>query len=77
MFIIAVSGGLVQLRDLSLDEPFSKKSQLTRKDKSQYFKTLPCWFYTNHPDGCPRTGATCTFAHGEQDLKPKFKSEVT
>ena len=67
-----MSGGNVQLRDLSLDEPYSKKSQLSKKDRSQYFKTLPCWFYLNHPDGCPRTQITCTFAHGESDLKTNF-----
>ncbi|VDI70727.1 tRNASer (uridine44-2'-O)-methyltransferase [Mytilus galloprovincialis] len=67
--IFHVSGGNVQLRDLSLDEPYSKKSQLSKKDKSQYFKTLQCWFYANHPDGCPRTEVTCTFAHGEKDIK--------
>ncbi|CAC5399348.1 TRM44 [Mytilus coruscus] len=64
-----LSGGHVQLRDMSLDEPFSKKSQLSKKDKSQYFKTLQCWFYANHPDGCPRTQVTCTFAHGDNDIK--------
>ncbi|KAJ8312402.1 hypothetical protein KUTeg_009775, partial [Tegillarca granosa] len=67
----AISGGNVQLRDLTLKDPYSGRSKLKNKDRSEYFKTIRCWFYDNHPDGCPRTSDTCTFAHGEDDLKTK------
>ncbi|XP_062589805.1 probable tRNA (uracil-O(2)-)-methyltransferase [Saccostrea cucullata] len=67
--VFNVSGGSVQLRDLTLDEPYSKHSKLSKKDKSQHFKTVQCWFYNNHPDGCPLTAEKCHFAHGKQDMK--------
>nr|XP_022343515.1 probable tRNA (uracil-O(2)-)-methyltransferase [Crassostrea virginica] len=67
--VFNVSGGAVQLRDLTLDEPYSKHSKLAKRDKSRHFKTLQCWFHHHHPDGCPRTAATCHFAHGEMDTR--------
>jgi hypothetical protein len=35
-----------------LKKLINKKNKLykKKKDRSQYFKTLPCWFYLNHPD---------------------------
>ena len=62
----------MQLRDLTLADPYSKHSKLRKKDNRDHFKTLPCWFHENHPDSCPRSAENCTFAHGEQDLKPKL-----
>ncbi|XP_033727431.1 LOW QUALITY PROTEIN: probable tRNA (uracil-O(2)-)-methyltransferase [Pecten maximus] len=63
--VFNVSGGKVQLRDLTLSQPFSKASQLGQTKK---IKTLLCWFHLHHPDGCPRSRDTCLFAHGEEDL---------
>ncbi|KAK3101613.1 hypothetical protein FSP39_004858, partial [Pinctada imbricata] len=65
------NGGKVQLRDLTLSEPYSKYSKLRKKDNSEYFKTMPCWFDRNHPDGCPRLAVDCTFAHKEEELKAR------
>lgn len=75
--VFNVSGGAVQLRDLTLDEPYSKHSKLAKRDKSQYFKTMQCWFYSNHPDGCPRTAQKCHFAHGEQDVRKEQSDACT
>eukprot|EP01147_Barroeca_monosierra_P008865 gene8865-1219_t len=30
-------------------------------------KTKLCWFFQNHPDGCPRSATMCPFLHGEND----------
>ncbi|XP_069106213.1 probable tRNA (uracil-O(2)-)-methyltransferase isoform X2 [Argopecten irradians] len=68
--VFNVSGGKVQLRDLTQTQPFSKASQLLQTKK---IKTLLCWFHTHHPDGCARTQEACLFAHGEDDLKPNGK----
>lgn len=76
-WLLTVSGGAVQLRDLTLDEPYSKHSKLAKRDKSQYFKTMQCWFYSNHPDGCPRTAQKCHFAHGEQDVRKEQSDACT
>lgn len=76
-WLLTVSGGAVQLRDLTLDEPYSKHSKLAKRDKSQYFKTMQCWFYGNHPDGCPRTAQNCHFAHGEQDVRKEQSDACT
>ncbi|XP_060074918.1 probable tRNA (uracil-O(2)-)-methyltransferase [Ylistrum balloti] len=65
--VFNVSGGKVQLRDLTLSQPFSKASQLSRTKK---IKTMLCWFHAHHPDGCPRTRDMCLFAHGSDDMIP-------
>ncbi|XP_021377602.1 probable tRNA (uracil-O(2)-)-methyltransferase [Mizuhopecten yessoensis] len=72
--VFNVSGGKVQLRDLTLSQPFSKASQLGQTKK---IKTLLCWFHSHHPDGCPRTKASCLFAHGEEDLLPNEKKTLS
>ncbi|KAL8614000.1 hypothetical protein ACOMHN_023235 [Nucella lapillus] len=72
--IFQVSGGRVQLRDFSVDNPwspFTKKGKKARRSDPSTHKISLCWFHTNHPDGCPRSAATCTFAHGETELRPR------
>ncbi|XP_070541406.1 probable tRNA (uracil-O(2)-)-methyltransferase [Ptychodera flava] len=41
----------------------------------QLQKTKLCWFYMNHPDGCPRLSECCSFAHGITELRqrPNFQ----
>eukprot|EP00055_Hartaetosiga_balthica_P010015 m.41288 g.41288 ORF g.41288 m.41288 type:complete len:688 (-) comp6992_c0_seq1:2610-4673(-) len=36
-------------------------------------KERPCWFFLNHPDGCPKTLSNCPFLHGEDDCVDNFK----
>ena len=67
-----MSGGHVQLRDFTLDDPFEgrrKRGNVT--DKSDFLKTTPCYFHEHHPDGCPKSSPNCSYAHGISELKPK------
>ncbi|KAL3858141.1 hypothetical protein ACJMK2_012751 [Sinanodonta woodiana] len=74
--IFQVSCGEVQLRDFTQNEPYSKRAAARMKDRAQFYKTVPCWFYSHHPDGCPRTSEKCSFAHGNDELRDRpFKSE--
>lgn len=58
-----IANGRVKLRNWSL--PHCRKKKLNRNKKSA-LKTRTCWFYTNHPDGCPRPDEDCTFLHALQ-----------
>ncbi|XP_077995861.1 putative tRNA (uracil-O(2)-)-methyltransferase [Glandiceps talaboti] len=84
--VFQVIGGVVQLRDWSRKEPIRKhktkagkgktnnpmKSHSTvAKDPVRLHKTKLCWFYSNHPDSCPRSAETCQFAHGENELRER------
>ncbi|XP_076434847.1 putative tRNA (uracil-O(2)-)-methyltransferase [Babylonia areolata] len=71
--IFQVSGGRVQLRDFSVDDPWSpfSKARKARRSDPATRKVSLCWFHSNHPDGCPRTAANCSFAHGEGELRPR------
>ncbi|KAK3609488.1 hypothetical protein CHS0354_022248 [Potamilus streckersoni] len=74
--IFQVSCGEVQLRDFTKNEPYSKRAAARMKDRTQFYKTVPCWFYSYHPDGCPRKSEKCSFAHGHDELRDKpLKSE--
>lgn len=67
-----MSGGFVQLRDFTLTDPFEgRKKKTSDKDLSDYVKTTLCWFYDNHPDGCPRDSVSCQYAHGVSELRPR------
>lgn len=39
----------------------STKAQEKRKSKQ-------CFFFENHPDGCPLDAKYCRFAHGKEEL---------
>ena len=56
-YIFVVSKGTVRLR--IPDDDMGKPK----------FKTKICWFYENHPQGCPSKMEDCCWAHGKQDLK--------
>ena len=40
-------------------------------------KTRLCWFYQEHPDGCPRKAEDCPFAHGEDELEQQERPTRT
>jgi tRNASer (uridine44-2'-O)-methyltransferase len=66
--VFEVTKGIIQLRDWR-DEPVRSRKQQRRGPYSRKgFKTRLCWFYMNHPDGCPRTSADCSYAHGISEL---------
>ncbi|XP_067896051.1 probable tRNA (uracil-O(2)-)-methyltransferase isoform X2 [Heterodontus francisci] len=62
--------GNVQIRDWAKEKQTRKRSSdAKRKLSSEACKTRLCWFFVNHPDGCPRTAEKCTFAHGIEELR--------
>ena len=70
--LFPVSGKRVRLRDFTAKNPWSerRKYKSSKKDRKLFFKTSPCWFFTHHPDGCPRSAIQCSYAHGENELNP-------
>lgn len=70
--IFQVSGGIVQLRDFTRNDPFEGRRRRTEdSDRSEYLKTTLCWYYEHHPDGCPKDSLHCSYAHGLTELRPK------
>ena len=62
--LFLVRGGVIQLRNWR-EERLGKNSDL--------FKTKLCWFYANHPQGCPLGVKECRYAHGDSDTRPRPK----
>ncbi|XP_049867458.1 probable tRNA (uracil-O(2)-)-methyltransferase isoform X2 [Pectinophora gossypiella] len=62
--IFKVQGGIVQLRFPKTVEEVNKNMK-SNKNKSCSIKVQqkPCWFYNNHPQGCPLTDKNCSFLH--------------
>ncbi|KAI1712674.1 adoMet-dependent methyltransferase domain-containing protein [Ditylenchus destructor] len=36
---------------------------LAKPQAKSHFQLSPCWFFANHPQGCPVEAATCPFSH--------------
>lgn len=75
--IFQVTGGCVQLRNFTSQDPWegsnARKLKSKRGNKQQDMrKTTLCWFDAHHPDGCPRSKEDCSFAHGMQELRDKL-----
>uniref|UniRef100_H2YET4 tRNA (uracil-O(2)-)-methyltransferase n=1 Tax=Ciona savignyi TaxID=51511 RepID=H2YET4_CIOSA len=64
--IFEVKGGNVELRDWSCKQIKKKKKNKNLSNAGSAIKTKQCWFFNNHPDGCPRTDVNCTFLHGNK-----------
>lgn len=68
--IFKVQSGKVQLRypktiqQINIDSNKRKPTQSTIKIKQK-----PCWFYQNHPQGCPLNDGDCSFIHVKVDVK--------
>ncbi|XP_026329625.1 probable tRNA (uracil-O(2)-)-methyltransferase isoform X2 [Hyposmocoma kahamanoa] len=58
--IFKVQSGTVQLRYPKTVEEVYKGQNKTNNVKIQQ---KPCWFYNNHPQGCPLTDLQCSFLH--------------
>ncbi|KOB70568.1 Uncharacterized protein OBRU01_15069 [Operophtera brumata] len=57
--IFKVQSGKVQLRyPQTVDEVYRKS-----KSGNLKIKQKPCWFYINHPQGCPLLDSKCSFLH--------------
>lgn len=59
--IFFVRNGVVRLRRPEDKKNVAKKRNRSAKDFK--IKVKPCWFYENHPDGCPVSDKECTFKH--------------
>uniref|UniRef100_A0A182RJN8 tRNA (uracil-O(2)-)-methyltransferase n=1 Tax=Anopheles funestus TaxID=62324 RepID=A0A182RJN8_ANOFN len=67
--IFRVEKGTVQLRIPTkvsdvIDEAVVRKMKKVKNFKPVNFKQRVCWFFTNHPDGCPLVENECKFNHG-------------
>ncbi|CAM9474146.1 unnamed protein product [Lampetra planeri] len=58
----------VQLRDWRREQVVRRPKNNRKKSAVDCYKTRVCWFYSHHPDGCPRETSCCPFAHGPEDL---------
>ncbi|XP_005109715.1 probable tRNA (uracil-O(2)-)-methyltransferase [Aplysia californica] len=72
--IFQVTGGVVRLRDFTMLDPWEGRKPKKTKSQERKVKTTLCWFFQHHPDGCPREGEKCLFAHGEGELKERCHS---
>ncbi|GCC36554.1 hypothetical protein chiPu_0015049 [Chiloscyllium punctatum] len=80
--VFEVAHGNVQIRDWSKEKQDKQKEKHTknlspdekRKLLSEACKTRLCWFFVNHPDGCPRIAEKCPFAHGIKELRSRANS---
>ncbi|CAG9114705.1 unnamed protein product [Plutella xylostella] len=62
--IFKVQGGKVQLRHpKSVDEINNEMKSKKSKVQKIQLQQKPCWFFSNHPQGCPLSDKTCSFLH--------------
>ncbi|XP_018410473.1 PREDICTED: probable tRNA (uracil-O(2)-)-methyltransferase [Nanorana parkeri] len=76
--VFEVLNSRVSIRDWSQDEkaPSNKiKAEAKKRLLPDVLKTRLCWFYVNHPNGCPRAAAKCPYAHGPEELRPSTLPE--
>lgn len=60
--IFKVQSGTVQLRHpKTIDEVYNSNNKIRTNNVKVQQK--PCWFYNNHPQGCPLTDLKCSFLH--------------
>ena len=72
-FIFIVEKGCVRLRCHATDasEVGKRKKNIKSKSTAQldcHRKRKLCWFFQNHPQGCPVSKESCHWAHGKDDL---------
>ncbi|MEE6462579.1 hypothetical protein FKM82_001641 [Ascaphus truei] len=70
--VFQVINSRVSIRDWrqeALTATIKRKPEAKRRDTSDNLKTRLCWFFINHPDGCPRIADTCPYAHGAEELR--------
>lgn len=64
--IFQVINGIVEIRMpvryCDKLKELKQKKIIINRNKFQ-FRQRPCWFLTNHPDGCPFTADDCSFKH--------------
>eukprot|EP00116_Pleurobrachia_bachei_P005889 sb/3466151/ len=69
--VFSIRNGVVSIRDWREGDGGGRKRRKgmanKKYDSTALAKTKRCWFYDNHPQGCPIEG-TCNYAHGETEL---------
>ncbi|XP_069488129.1 probable tRNA (uracil-O(2)-)-methyltransferase [Ambystoma mexicanum] len=76
--VFEVHDARVYIRDWRKEKTAKKtKEEFRRKPPSEFLKTRLCWFFMNHPDGCPLASESCLFAHGDNELRqmPQTKKQ--
>ncbi|KAM4709696.1 putative tRNA (uracil-O(2)-)-methyltransferase [Discoglossus pictus] len=71
--VFEVINSRVSVRDWSketISATSKRKPEAKRKLSQDVIKTRLCWFFINHPDGCPRAADACPYAHGTEELRP-------
>ncbi|CAN2388593.1 tRNA (uracil) methyltransferase activity, partial [Pristimantis euphronides] len=71
--VFQVMSSMVSIRDWSQETctaSHQHRAEAKRKLSADVLKTRFCWFYVNHPNGCPRTAVHCPYAHGAEELRP-------
>uniref|UniRef100_A0A182QM27 tRNA (uracil-O(2)-)-methyltransferase n=1 Tax=Anopheles farauti TaxID=69004 RepID=A0A182QM27_9DIPT len=73
--IFRVEAGTVQLRiptklSETMDVAVERKMKKVKNFKPINFKQRLCWFFANHPDGCPLDERDCRFNHGSGESSP-------
>ncbi|KAJ1213980.1 hypothetical protein NDU88_001609 [Pleurodeles waltl] len=68
--VFEVHEARVHIRDWRKEKAAKRaKLEFRRKPPSDLLKTRLCWFFMNHPDGCPLLSEFCMFAHGANELR--------
>ncbi|XP_078534662.1 putative tRNA (uracil-O(2)-)-methyltransferase isoform X2 [Lissotriton helveticus] len=68
--VFEVHDARVHIRDWRKEKAAKRaKLEFRRKPPSDLLKTRLCWFFMNHPDGCPLLSELCLFAHGADELR--------
>ncbi|XP_053560153.1 probable tRNA (uracil-O(2)-)-methyltransferase [Bombina bombina] len=71
--VFEVMNSSVSIRDWrneAVSKSKRKQSESKRGLSPDVLKTRLCWFFINHPDGCPRVTDNCPYAHGSEELRP-------
>ncbi|XP_069833461.1 probable tRNA (uracil-O(2)-)-methyltransferase [Dendropsophus ebraccatus] len=71
--VFQVMNAMVSIRDWSQEAQTASdkhRTEAKRKLSADVLKTRLCWFYANHPNGCPRAAVHCPYAHGAEELRP-------
>lgn len=60
--VFQVVGGKVQFRVPGASTDIIRRKKKLNKPRSSK-RIKPCWFYQNHPNGCPLNEGICTYEH--------------
>nr|XP_033806053.1 probable tRNA (uracil-O(2)-)-methyltransferase isoform X2 [Geotrypetes seraphini] len=68
--VFVVLNAQVHIRDWREEKATNEhRPETKRRLALEAFKTRLCWFFLNHPNGCPLTPKSCPYAHGTEELQ--------